>query len=92
MYRFYHKTQEVQILSGRDKENKPSTRNWFYFSISGEYEDMNVKLVFEKINILFPVVIVFINISRLKYWICIDLSLNMRTRTGDVLINLSNYK
>jgi hypothetical protein len=40
------------VSMGRDKDNKPSTKTWFYFSIEGQYEDLTVKLLVDKANVL----------------------------------------
>lgn len=44
--------QEVVISMGRDKDNKPSTKTWFYFSVEGQHEDISMKLLVDKANVL----------------------------------------
>jgi len=37
---------------GKDKDIKPSNKTWFYFSISGTYNYLPVKLYLQKTNTL----------------------------------------
>lgn len=41
---------------GRDRGEKGSSKSWFYFSIEGRYNDLTVKLLIDKANVLYSFV------------------------------------
>jgi hypothetical protein len=49
--------QEIELLFGKDKEIKPSSKGWFYFSLCAEASLEGVKLYLLKVNTLSTAVI-----------------------------------
>lgn len=76
---------------GKDKDIKPSNKTWFYFSISGTYNYLPVKLYLQKTNTL-SVAVYYYFYYRLKFMICIDLLSKYKMGNGKDIICLFNFK